>query len=114
MKQRSTTISLAGLATCALLLAAPIGMAAAAGAWLPAQPPSPSPQSTAAEDEAKKDEGIPVTSQLVRQKCAGCHRADDKGRLTRISYRRTTPEGWEETIKRMMSLNDVKLEPSDA
>jgi len=60
------------------------------------------------------DEGIPVTSDLVRQKCSSCHRADEKGRLTRISYRRTTPEGWEETIKRMMSLNGVKLQPDEA
>ena len=66
-----------------------------------------------AQDE-KKDEGIPVTNALVKQKCELCHRADDKGRLTRISYRRTTPDGWEETIKRMVTLNDVKLEPSEA
>ena len=59
-------------------------------------------------------DGIPVTSDLVRQKCSPCHKADDKGRLTRISYRRTTPEGWEETIKRMVSLNGVKLDPADA
>jgi quinohemoprotein amine dehydrogenase len=65
-------------------------------------------------DSEKKDEGIPVTSPLVRQRCGSCHRADEQGRMTRISYRRTTPEGWEQTIKRMVSLNDVKLEPSDA
>ena len=76
------------------------------------QPPSTA--SPPASDAEKKDEGIPVASALVRQKCASCHPADDKGRLTRISFRRTTPEGWEETIKRMVSLNDVKLEPSDA
>lgn len=69
-------------------------------------------ESTKEEDAA--DEGIPVTSDLVRQKCSPCHKADDKGRLTRISYRRTTPEGWEETIKRMVSLNGVRLEPSEA
>jgi quinohemoprotein amine dehydrogenase len=81
------------------------------------QPPPPapaSPQPAAAADAEKKDEGIPVTSPLVRQRCGSCHRADDQGRMTRISYRRTTPEGWEETIKRMVSLNDVKLEPSEA
>src|SRR5712692_9488048 len=74
------------------------------------------PLSAAAQtdDKDKKDEGIPVTSELVKQKCSSCHKADDKGRLTRISYRRTTPEGWEETIKRMVSLNDVKLQPSEA
>src|SRR2546426_8364486 len=71
----------------------------------------PSPESRAVDT---KDEGIPVTSDLVKQKCASCHQADDKGRLTRISFRRTTPEGWEETIKRMVSLNNVKIEPSEA
>jgi len=66
------------------------------------------------QDDAKKDEGIPVTSALVRQKCATCHKADDQNRLTRISYRRTTPEGWEQTIKRMVTLNGVTLEPAEA
>jgi quinohemoprotein amine dehydrogenase len=99
-------LSFAALTACAFLVNV---------ALLAQQPPAPAPAPTpAGEDEAKKDEGIPVTSALVRQKCASCHRADDKGRLTRISYRRTTPEGWEETIKRMVSLNDVKLEPSEA
>ena len=74
----------------------------------------PPPVATTTVDDAKKDEGIPVTNALVRQKCGTCHRSDDQNRLTRISYRRTTPEGWEETIKRMVSLNDVKLDPSDA
>ena len=61
----------------------------------PAQPAPTKPPAATAEDAEKADEGIPVTSPLVRQKCSGCHRADEKGRLTRISYRRTTPEGWE-------------------
>ena len=68
----------------------------------------------ASPDAEKKDEGIPVTSPLVRQRCGSCHRADEQGRMTRISYRRTTPEGWEKTIQRMVSLNGVKLDPSDA
>jgi len=80
-------------------------------AGLAQQPPTAQPP--AAEDE-KKDEGIPVASDLVRQKCVSCHRADDKNRMTRISFRRTTPEGWEETIKRMVTLNGVKLEPAEA
>jgi quinohemoprotein amine dehydrogenase len=79
---------------------------------LPPQPPAPPPQ--AASDDVKPDEGIPVTNSLVRDRCSSCHRADDKGRMTRISYRRTTPEGWEETIKRMVTLNNVKMEPSEA
>lgn len=90
------------------------GFAALAFLVMPALLAQQTPAPVAAADEDKKDEGLPVTNALVRQKCSGCHRADDKGRLTRISYRRTTPEGWEETIKRMVTLNDVKLEPSDA
>jgi hypothetical protein len=43
-----------------------------------------------------------------------CHRPDEKGRLTRISYRRTTPEGWEQTIKRMITLNNLAMEPAEA
>ena len=65
----------------------------------------------AAQNEA---EGIPVQSELVRAKCGSCHRSDDKGRMTRISYRRATPENWERTIKRMATLNKVNLEPADA
>src|SRR5947208_16761707 len=61
-----------------------------------------------------KDEGIPVDNALVRSRCGSCHRADDKGRMTRISYRRATPENWERTIKRMVALNHVTLSPEDA
>ncbi len=93
-------------------------MAVFASAWMTAvavaQQSPPPAQPPAAADEAKKDEGIPVTNALIRQKCGSCHSADDQGRLTRISYRRTTPEGWEETIKRMVTLNGVKLEPAEA
>ena len=59
-------------------------------------------------------EGIPVQSPLVRAKCGSCHRSDDKMRMSRISYRRATPENWERTIKRMVTLNHVNLEPADA
>jgi quinohemoprotein amine dehydrogenase len=34
--------------------------------------------------------------------------------MTRISYRRATPENWELTIRRMMSLNNVKITPEVA
>jgi quinohemoprotein amine dehydrogenase len=60
------------------------------------------------------EEGIPVTDALTISRCSGCHKKDDKGNLTRISWTRTTPEGWEEAIKRMVRLNGVKLEPADA
>ena len=68
----------------------------------------------AQDQPAPPDEGTPITSDAVRTTCSPCHKADDKGRLTRISYRRTTPEGWEQTIKRMVSLNGLRLEPAAA
>src|ERR1700691_5430593 len=60
------------------------------------------------------EDGIPVTDALTISKCASCHAKDDKGNLSRISWIRTTPEGWEEAIKRMARLNGVSLEPADA
>jgi quinohemoprotein amine dehydrogenase len=60
------------------------------------------------------EEGIPVTDPLVVAKCGACHVQDEKGNLSRISSIRTTPEGWEEAIKRMIRLNGVSLEPDEA
>ena len=58
--------------------------------------------------------GIPVHDETVRRACASCHPPDDRGRLSRISFRRTTPEGWQQTIRRMVTLNEVDLAPETA
>jgi quinohemoprotein amine dehydrogenase len=58
--------------------------------------------------------GIPVTSDLVKNACGGCHEQDDKGRMTRISFERKTPEGWELTMKRMVRTGRVQLSPDQA
>ena len=71
-----------------------------------------SPQ--AAADKPVPEEGIPVTNQLVISKCGTCHARDAKGNLSRISWERATPEGWEEAIKRMGRLNGVRLAPDEA
>lgn len=60
------------------------------------------------------EEGIPVTDSLVIAKCSGCHKKDEKGNLSRISWERTTPEGWQEAIKRMVRLNGLALKPEEA
>jgi len=60
------------------------------------------------------DEGIPVTSQLVIEKCGACHKKDEKGNLSRLSWERTTPEGWQQAIKRMVRLNGLQLSPDEA
>ena len=68
---------------------------------------------TSASSSAPPD-GFVIDSPVVKARCGSCHRADDKGRLSRISYRRATPENWERTIKRMVSLNHATLTPDEA
>ena len=33
--------------------------------------------------------------------------------MSRISFQRNTPEGWQEIIRRMVSLNGLKIDPAD-
>lgn len=58
--------------------------------------------------------GIPVQDALVVEKCGTCHTADAKGNLSRISWVRTTPEGWAQVIHRMSALNGLSISPSEA
>ncbi len=58
--------------------------------------------------------GIPIDDQLTINKCGGCHPRDSAGMMRRLSYMRTTPEVWEESIKRMIRLNGVTLKPEEA
>jgi quinohemoprotein amine dehydrogenase len=93
-------------------LACTWGLAAGwSGAVAAQQPPAPPP---AAPATTKPEVGIPVSDETVRKACAGCHRPDDKQQLSRISFRRTTPEGWERTITRMMALNGLKIDAPTA
>ena len=73
------------------------------------------PATAAAQPAATDDDpGIPIFNTTVRQACGTCHQPDEAGRLSRISFRRTTPEGWQQTIRRMVTLNDVPLDPEAA
>ena len=69
-----------------------------------AQSPAPSQTTPTIQTEVKvlSEPGIPVTDPLVVAKCSGCHSKDDKGNLTRISWERSSPEGWQQAIKRMV------------
>src|SRR5262245_22862416 len=80
----------------------------------PQQPAAGSAAPQGARSDQAADEGIPVTDPEVRKTCGSCHTPDDKDRMTRISYRRASPENWELTIRRMMSLNDVDLTAEQA
>ena len=72
------------------------------------------PKEPTEKEKEEIESGIPITSELVRKSCSPCHRIDDKLRMSRISWRRATPEGWEHTIKRMVELNGLQIEPAAA
>lgn len=103
----------AGLVAVLLLSAfappVPAGTAEAQDRTVPGaqgQPPVPA-------EPRPEDEGIPVTDKLVVESCGACHKQDEKKLMTRISFRRTTPEGWQDTIRRMVALNGAQLKPEE-
>ena len=59
-------------------------------------------------------EGYAVTDRTVIDRCSRCHAVDDEGRMSRISYLRKTPEGWQTSIRRMVSLHGARLSAEDA
>jgi quinohemoprotein amine dehydrogenase len=93
-----TTQRIAALSLVALLASAPAALA----------------QSRGGPAAVAKDEGIPIESELVRSKCGGCHRSDDQHRMSRISYRRASPENWQRTIERMVSINHAVVSVDEA
>lgn len=58
--------------------------------------------------------GYPIRDSVVIRNCGACHVRDSTGRMTRISYQRKTPEGWETSIRRMMTLNNVRIDTTAA
>jgi quinohemoprotein amine dehydrogenase len=64
--------------------------------------------------QGQTDAGIPVTDPLVLAKCVTCHAADENKNLQQISWARATPEGWQESLKRMIGEHDVSLTPPEA
>ena len=58
--------------------------------------------------------GIPINDPVVINKCGGCHTRDASGTMIRISYVRTSPEIWEQIIKRMVRLNGLTMTPVEA
>ena len=90
----------------------------ASGQQPPTGQPSPAPQSTAPDPSrgpgAKPEEGIPITNATVQKACGSCHKSDDKQQMSRISFQRNTPEGWQETIRRMVALNNLQIDPATA
>jgi quinohemoprotein amine dehydrogenase len=78
------------------------------------QAPSAPPAQPGAAPTAKPEDGIPVTDDTTRKACGSCHRPDEKNQLSRISFQRNTPEGWQNTIQRMAALNGLNIDPATA
>ena len=64
--------------------------------------------------EAPDEAGIPVTDPLVIAKCGACHASDGHGNIARISTARTTPEGWQDVLRRMVLVKGMSLTPPEA
>lgn len=59
--------------------------------------------------------GFAIKDQNIITACVRCHSRDSTtGIVQRLSFERKTPEGWEASIRRMVSLNDVKMTPEVA
>ena len=58
--------------------------------------------------------GYAIESTTVVDQCSRCHAVDENGRMSRISYLRKTPEGWQTSIRRMVALHGARVDPEDA
>jgi quinohemoprotein amine dehydrogenase len=87
--------------------------AAAAAVSLRAQN-APAPDRQTAAPATKAEDGIPVPSPLVQKACGPCHTVDDTQQISRISFQRNTPEGWQAVIRRMAALNGMSIDPDTA
>ncbi|MEQ1949383.1 MAG: quinohemoprotein amine dehydrogenase subunit alpha [Bryobacteraceae bacterium] len=58
-------------------------------------------------------QGIPIDDPTVIRKCGGCHQRDSSGMMRRLSYIRTSPEVWEQAIKRMIRINGLTATPAE-
>ncbi|HEY7388546.1 MAG TPA: quinohemoprotein amine dehydrogenase subunit alpha [Bryobacteraceae bacterium] len=58
--------------------------------------------------------GIPVTDPLVISKCGQCHPADSQRIMPYVSWERTTPEGWQDVLKRMILGKGLTISPEEA
>lgn len=78
--------------------------------------PLPAPLAAQTQSRAGADTamGYPITDETTIARCSACHARDERGRMGRISFMRKTPEGWQTSIRRMVSLNDVQLTPEEA
>ena len=68
----------------------------------------------AGSEKPEPPPGVPVTSDVVIRNCSACHTRDSTGRMSRISYLRKSPEGWQTSVRRMATLNGVPIDAAVA
>ena len=64
--------------------------------------------------DQQADEGYTINHSTTVEACSRCHTVDDEGRMSRISYLRKTPEGWQTSVRRMAALHNVNVSPEQA
>lgn len=69
---------------------------------------------TPALRQSTEDQGFRVENETLVARCSRCHAVDDSGRMGRVSFMRKTPEGWQTSIRRMVSLHGVRLSQEHA
>ncbi|MGQ0539764.1 MAG: quinohemoprotein amine dehydrogenase subunit alpha [Gemmatimonadaceae bacterium] len=88
--------------------------------WTASAAAQPPPVAEAARGQARlagpsdTTRGFVISDAATIAHCSGCHVRDSLGHMSRLSYLRKTPEGWETSIRRMLSLNSVRVEPAVA
>ncbi len=83
----------------------------------PARPQAEAQQATETEEEDTQfdaADGFPIDNATLVTNCVRCHAMNDDGYMTRVSYLRKAPEGWQQSVRRMVLLQDVELDPADA
>jgi quinohemoprotein amine dehydrogenase len=91
-------------------------LALANGASAQNTPATNTPARQKAAAAARKDTtpGFAINDQPVIQNCSRCHVRDSTGLMERLSYMRKTPEGWEISMRRMVALQHVRVDPATA
>jgi quinohemoprotein amine dehydrogenase len=69
---------------------------------------------SAALAQSNSEHGVPVTDALVKAKCGQCHPVDPQGMMPFVSLERTTPEGWQDVLKRMILSKGLMVSPEEA
>ena len=65
-------------------------------------------------EAAADTQGFRIDDPTVIRSCGSCHRREENGRMGRLSYMRKTPEGWQTSIRRMVALYNVRVDPEAA